>query len=577
MASPIFNQTARGKRALKNVPKANTTNKAGGKAYKFTDKHALAQYCLTGTFNGTFYSNAQTQLDEVIKLSAKVSPEYIASLAVYAREHGHMKDTPAFLLAVLANRDIELFKRSFNQVVDNGKMLRNFVQIIRSGATGRKSFGTAIKKTLQNWLNARTDYQIFHDSVGNTPSLSDVIKMVRPKPANKKREVLYAYVTDKLSFKKSAKTIICTKSVPAGRGKFKDVRVKTADIPDCIKSYEKYKLTGTGEVPKVPFQLLTALNLGTKEWSAIADNAKWQMTRMNLNTFQRHGVFDNKKMVNSIATRLADRENVLGAKAFPYQLFTSYKYADASVPHKVRDSLQDAMEHAIENVPEIDGEVTVCVDVSGSMGCAVTGNRPGATSKMTYVDVAGLITSAIMRKNPSAKVIAFNHSAQAVHLNSRDSVMTNAQKIANLLSGGTDCSAPIQMLNQTGDKSDLIVMVSDNESWHGLSGGRYRGYWGNSGTDMMAEWTKFKKRNPNAKLVNIDIEPNGNSQTKSSDDVLNIAGFSDICFSIINAFARGALANDALVETIEAVSIDGPNQRAKQPIKVRVNRKHRMK
>lgn len=45
------------------------------------------------------------------------------------------------------------------------------------------------------------------------------------------------------------------------------------------------------EVPDVPFQMLTSLKPGRQEWQAIARNASWQMTRMNLNTFVRQGVF----------------------------------------------------------------------------------------------------------------------------------------------------------------------------------------------------------------------------------------------------------------------------------------------
>ena len=44
-----------------------------------------------------------------------------------------------------------MLARVFDQVVDNGKMLRNFAQIIRSGAVGRKSFGNRPKKLMQTW------------------------------------------------------------------------------------------------------------------------------------------------------------------------------------------------------------------------------------------------------------------------------------------------------------------------------------------------------------------------------------------------------------------------------------------
>ena len=71
----------------------------------------------------------------------------------------------------------------FGRVVDNGKMLRNFVQIVRSGATGRKSLGSRPKKLVQHWLLSASEAQLLQAAVGNSPSLADVVKMVHPKPA----------------------------------------------------------------------------------------------------------------------------------------------------------------------------------------------------------------------------------------------------------------------------------------------------------------------------------------------------------------------------------------------------------
>lgn len=64
---------------------------------------------------------------------------------------------------------------------------RNFVQILRSGVVGRKSLGSRPKRLVQGWLNSRTDAQLLRASVGNDPSLADVLKMVRPKPETPER------------------------------------------------------------------------------------------------------------------------------------------------------------------------------------------------------------------------------------------------------------------------------------------------------------------------------------------------------------------------------------------------------
>src|SRR5690606_37563653 len=86
---------------------------------------------------------------------------------------------------------------AFGRVVDNGRMLRNFVQILRSGAVGRRSLGTRPKKLVQRWLNEASVRQLLHAAIGNAPSLADVVKMVHPKPAEPWREALFAWLIGK--------------------------------------------------------------------------------------------------------------------------------------------------------------------------------------------------------------------------------------------------------------------------------------------------------------------------------------------------------------------------------------------
>ena len=506
--------------AGKLVPKATAVNEAGGKAYALTPKQALAQYAATGCLSHTFYATAEEQLATVLDLCRDLDAQFIARTALWARERGHMKDMPAMLCAVLATKDTALLESVFPRVIDNGRMLRNFVQIVRSGVVGRKSLGTAPRRMIRRWLEARGDEALFRDSVGQSPSLADVIRMVHPKPAAAGREALYGYLI--------------------GR------KHEAEKLPQLVRDYEAFKSGATREVPDVPFQMLTALELNADAWRAIAGNAPWQMTRMNLNTFARHGVFESEEMTNRIAARLADPAAVRKSKVFPYQLMTAYVAADESVPRPVRDALQDAMEVATENVPAMEGTVYVCPDVSGSMRSPATGVRKGATSVVRCVDVAALVAASIVRRNPRAVVMPFETDVVKVDLNARDSVMTNAQKLAAVGGGGTTCSAPLLKLNKAKAAGDLVIFVSDNESWADPQRGR--------GTAMMEEWTAFKQRNPNARLVCIDIQPYGTTQAQSREDVLNVGGFSDAVFDVVAQFAAGKLDADLWVTTIENVA-----------------------
>jgi 60 kDa SS-A/Ro ribonucleoprotein len=507
------------------TPKADTVNEAGGTAYKLTPKAALAQYAATGCFSNTFYADAGEQLDKVLALTKELDAEFVAKVAVYAREKGFMKDMPALLTAILSSKDKTLFEKIFPRVIDNGKMLRNFVQIMRSGAVGRKSLGSLPKRMVREWFESRKAETVFKQSVGQTPSFADILKMVHPKPADAEREALYGWFI--------------------GR------EIDADKLPEIVQKFEKFKTGDSIEVPNVPFQMLTALPISTREWTEIARHAPWQMTRMNLNTFQRHGVFADAEMVEIIANRLRDAEAIRKARVFPYQLLVAFAAAkqNAGIPRQITEALQDAMEIATENVPEINGKVYVFPDISGSMHSSVTGYRKGVTSAVRCLDVAALVAAAILRKNPSAEVIPFSDTIVRADLNPRDSVMTNAQKLAALPSGGTNCSAPLVSLNAKRAKGDLVIYVSDNESWIDTNRS-----W-NSGTQTMKQWNEFKTRNADAKLVCIDIQPYDHTQAQERADILNVGGFSDQVFTLVSEFANGTLDADHWVGVIEKVEI----------------------
>ena len=511
------------------LPHANAVNEAGGKAYQRSPEQALAQYASTGCFNGTFYANAEEQLGQVLALCSKVSPEFIARTALYVRQQGYMKDMPALLCAVLSVKSPGLMAEIFDRVIDNPKMLRNFVQMIRSGVVGRKSLGTLPKRLVCQWLEGRSDEQLFNGSIGNSPSLADVIKMVHPKPANASRAALLGYLI--------------------GREHDKTM------LPPVVQAYEKFKRNtnaGAVPVPDVPFQMLTALPLTKNDWRTIARNASWQTTRMNLNMFQRQAVFQQPEMVQIVADRLRDRDQITRARVFPYQLLVAYLNISSSLPNLIREALQDAMEIAIENVPAFEGPIYVFPDVSGSMRSPVTGVREGATSKVRCLDIAALVAAAMLRKNPQAEVIPFESNVVQCPLNPRDSVMTNARKLSELPSGGTNCSAPLYELNRRQAKGDLIVYVSDNESW--VDSLQY-GLWGGSATETMNQWELFKQRNPEAKMVCIDIQPSGTTQSVERNDIVNVGGFSDQVFKLISDVASNCFTENHWVREIEKISI----------------------
>lgn len=510
--------------------RATARNEAGGIAYARSTKQALAQYIATGTIAGTYYATADTHLEATLRLCGDVDLEFVARAAIYSRKNALMKDVPALLVALLTVKAPQLVtNKLFDQVIDSPKMLRNFVQIIRSGVVGRKSLGSKPKRLVERFLESRTDEQLFIGSIGNAPSLADIVKMVHPRPTTKSREALYAWLTDN--------------------------KYDEADLPEIVRCFERIKrqtVRGREPVPDVPMQMLTSLPLTKEDWKQIARNASWQTTRMNLSTLERHGVFEDREMVTMVANRLRNSRLIEQSRVFPYQLLAAQLNVADAVPNEIKEALAAAMELAISNVPRVKGKVFVLVDVSGSMHSPITGYQATTSSKIRCVDVAALMAAAIVRRNPSAEVIPFADAVYSVTLKGSDSVLASTKRLTSLPAGGTNCSLPLAQLNERQAKGDLVIYLSDNQSWietmTRTSGGQT--------TATMREWMRFQKRSPKAKLICIDLVPGQTTQAQERENVFNLGGFSDHVFTLVADIAEDRMSSDHFVREIERISLE---------------------
>ncbi|KAF1016742.1 MAG: hypothetical protein GAK29_04454 [Acinetobacter bereziniae] len=326
-------------------PKTIEYNEAGGRAYTLNSRAALAQLTATGTLNQTFYQNAQVQLDHILNLALEVEPAFVAKTAIYARQKAQMKDTPVVLLALLSELDTDLFKQIFPLIIDNGKQLRNFVQIMRSGMIGRKSLGSLPKRMVNEWILSASAQQLLAANVGNSPSLADVLKMTHPKPKTIEQDAFFAYVLGK--------------------------EYQFEQLPAQVQALEEFRSGVSTELPKVPMQLLTHLNLTTQQWAEIACHGSWQMLRMNLNTFLCHDVFKIKGMTKIIADKLMDEQAIKKSRVFPYQLMMAWSALAESMPPEIAKALKFAVQCSISNIPKLQGNVVIAIDVSGSMSSSV--------------------------------------------------------------------------------------------------------------------------------------------------------------------------------------------------------------
>jgi len=513
----------------------------GRPAYSLHAEQTLAELACVGTFQNTYYNDAKTQLKTLLTMAAEVSDEYLARVAVYSREQGYMKDMPAALLAVLSTRSPKLFRKVFSRIVDNPRMIRTFVQIMRSGAVGRRSLGNAPKKMIQRAIQNMPGFLLLNSSVGNNPSMSDVIKMVHPRPVDtnnltkNEMQAAFAWIIGK--------------------------EYNPEHLPKAFQEYEAFKAGERAEVPRCNFRLIDGLETTTEDhWRQLGYGMNWTTLKMNLNTLARHGALKDSALIQHTIKLLSDKDKVAASRCFPYSIMTGFNYLSEDVPASLRGALQDALELSVDNVPEMPGRVLVSIDISGSM-CSLVGDGMGKTQ---CIDAAGLFGAAILKKNPDAKVTAFSEQLFHRRLNPRDSIATITRQIKGSgFHGATRWDAAIDWALNEREKFDAIIWVSDMEA--NLDSVRYSsrsfyGYeWGGGSStnaqQLIAEYRK--KVNKNVKIITINMTANGgHAQVDGEFDhnVLQVAGFSDHVFDVIASFMK-AKESGHWVKMISAINI----------------------
>lgn len=495
----------------------DTKNNAGGVAYSLPDEHALAQLVCTGTFNGTYYAKAESQLAQLVELLNKVPVYYAAQLAVYARESGLMKDMPIAVLAWLSTKHVEFFKSIFPRVIQNVGNVRTFVQMIRSGVFGRKSLGTAPKKCIQKFLRETSADTLFWQSVGDSPSFADVLKLVHPKPISPAHDALFGYLIGR-NYDYSA-------------------------LPQAVRDFEVFKKDMSQPLPKTDFRRLTALPLKANHWSALASNMTWNQARLNINTMARHGVFADSVVTAQICKKLKDTASTTRSGVLPFALWNTQRNLAPDVPATVAIAMGSALDAVVENVPTLTLKTLVLVDISGSMGNAITGERGSATTNVSCAQAAIFFATSLFKKNPDQVTVwTFDSSIRSkVKFNPRDSLESLIASVP-FTGGSTSVSCGVVEACKTSEW-DNIIIVSDNESWRDIAYGPR--------SPTVTAMKQYISKRPNAKLICWDLTPNTTTQSPDSKWCLNVGGYSDSVYGVIaNFFENGSTWVSTIKQTV---------------------------
>jgi len=488
---------------------AQSVNHAGVEAYVLTPQLELYAAVATASLNDQYYEKAGTRLLRLRELIAKNNPQFVAQLAVYAREQLHLRSVPLVLAVELArihNGD-SLVARLVGRVVQRAdeitEILAYYAQA--NARNGRKTLGRLSKQVQRGLVEAfnRFDgYQLAKYDRDGAVRLRDALFLVHPTAKDAAQQALFDQLV---------------------RG----------ELPTPY-TWET-ELSAQGQVAyATPQERETAFR---QKWEELIGSGKlgYMALLRNLRNILEAKV--SAEVMTRVCAALASQQAVVRGKQLPFRFLAAYrevKTVQSGHVAAVLTALEDAIAHSAANLRGFgaDTRVVVACDVSGSMQQPIS-----ARSKVLLYDV-GLVLGMLLQSRCQQVITGmFGESWKRISM-PRGPVLRNVDEFYRRegeVGYSTNGYLVIQELRQRREVVDKVMIFTDAQLWNSNGGG---------GT-IAQEWAEYRRTvAPQARLYLFDLAGHGATplEVRPENGVTLIAGWSDKVFDVLNAVENGGSA-----------------------------------
>jgi hypothetical protein len=411
-----------------------TTNYEGGEAFEPADPRlALYKRTINQLLEDSYYESDKDHLVAVVQrfdAAADEDPEFVLQLAAYARQELYLRDIPQVLLVLAANDD--RFKDDSPESLIREwapAIIQRMDETATALAIHDQLFGgTApwpLRRGIEDALVAMADaytlgkYELSRREV----TLHDVFNRVHPEPVDDEQAELFE-------------------------------RFMHGDLND-YSDIEPLPSPNTWET------VISERGNTRDAWETLIEDDEYTLpifaSIRNLRNMLEAGV-DEDTIVDHL-----DLEAVRHAPLYPfryYQAYTALQNADVQAP-AVERWLEDAIDVAVETVPDGLGDTFVAVDFSGSMDMALSTN-----STLRLKEVGALFGSILA--DQGAEVGGFGDDFQTVPmhvdtpvLQRQDAVLAIDEDVGNSTNGWK----ALEYLRDRGEPVERVVVFTDMQIW----------------------------------------------------------------------------------------------------------------
>jgi hypothetical protein len=491
--------------AATNVPAAvrhivtaqpDTTNLAGGKAFKQSAQYQLAFLMLTSFVENQFYRTAGDTLLQLRNLISQVDPKFAAKAAIYARTQAGMRSISHASAAEIVKivKGEKWTKHFLDKVIyrvdDAAEILAAYIHL------HKKPIPNSLKKGLALGLGKFDRYQLAkYKGETDAVKLVDLFNLVHPKPSAQNAEA------------------------------YKDLMEGKLASTDTWES----ELSAAGQTGK---------NKG-EVWAELVTNKKlgyFALLRNMRNILQNC----SPEILEIACAQLVDEKSIKRSLVLPFRYMVAIKEMSSlqeSGVRKVIAALDKAAEIALCNVPKFEGNTLVALDCSGSMGSLSWAVARGKGKDGRSPAEIGALFGAVLTKTNDADFLLFDDRASYHNINLGDTLSTITKTIAaGCRGGGTDFNCIFKPLTK---KYDRIIILSDMQAWIGH----------NTPQAAFGEYCKTYKASP--KVYCFDLAGYGSMQFPA-EGIYQLAGFSDKTMDLMQALEKDP---SAILTAINAVEL----------------------
>ncbi|HAP64103.1 MAG TPA: TROVE domain-containing protein [Cytophagales bacterium] len=490
-------------------------NHEGERAYAMTPEMELYTAVVTASLSGKFYETDAERHQRTVHLIGKVSPQFVAKLAIYTREKMYLRSIPVVLAVELAkiHRGDSLVKETVTRIIQRADEITEVLAYYqwtnrREGTKKLNGLSKQVQKGVAAAFGKFDEYQFGKYNRKAEVTLRDALFLTHPKGQSQTQQALY--------------NKIATESL------------------ETPYTWE-VELSVLGQQGFIGEQ--TRAKAMAEKWEELIDSGRLGYMALLRNLRNLLEVHVSKQHILKVADALGNPEQVRRSKQLPFRFVSAYREVQATgVRHAfiLMEALETAVLASAANIKGFDRatRVVLASDVSGSMVKPIS---PRSTV-MAY-DV-GLVLSMLLRNRCKNVVTGlFGDTWKRMEM-PKGNILANVEQLrrrSGEVGYATNGYLVIRDLYERREAVDKVMIFTDCQLWNS----RYA-----SDAHIQQEWLRYLREvAPNAQLYLFDLAGYGQSPLqRNQHGVAFIAGWSDKVFEVLEALENGAEALEHIAQ-----------------------------